>query len=263
MRVFDWPQFMEGALLNEPARGGTAMTIGVFDGVHRGHQALIGKIVQQAPGDIPTVITFKQNPKKVLRPGEYQGDIVGPDRKMIIFEALGVELVILIDFSKDFSKLNGRDFIGCLKDRGRLNFLAVGGNFRCGSGLDTDVSEIKRFSRETGVKTEVVPPMMEGGLPVSSSRIRGAVSAGDLDQAAALLGRRVEIDLTGLSPRSGSDGLFYDARSRHRILPPPGRYRALFYGTHNAGGTETEVLIEGTGVFIPSLNRAERIEFIK
>ena len=157
MRVFDWSRFMEGALLDEPAGGGTAMTIGVFDGVHRGHQALIGKIVQQAPRSIPTVITFKQNPKKILRPGEYQGDIVGPERKMIIFEALGVELVILIDFSKEFSKLNGRDFIGALKRRGRVILLAVGGNFRCGFGLDTDVSEIKKFSRETG-KNRSDPP---------------------------------------------------------------------------------------------------------
>jgi hypothetical protein len=102
---------------------------------------------------------------------------------------------------------------------------------------------------------------MEGGLPVSSSRIRDAVSGGDLDKAAALLGRRVEIDLTGLSPCSRPGGLFYDARSHYRILPPPGRYRVMFYGPHKI--EETEVLIESEGVFIPSLNRAERIEFIK
>jgi riboflavin kinase/FMN adenylyltransferase len=239
------------------------MTIGVFDGVHRGHQVLIGKIVREAPGRIPTVITFRQNPKKVLHPREYRGDIIGLDRKMIIFEASGVELVILIDFSKEFSKLNGRDFIGCLKSRGCVAFLAVGSNFRCGHGLDTDVSEIEKLNRETRITTEVVPPVTEGGIPVSSSRIRGAVSAGDLDKAAMLLGRGVEIDLTGLPSSSGPGGLFYDVRSHYRILPPPGRYRVMFYGPHIIGGMETEVLIESTGVFVPVLNRVDRMEFIK
>ncbi|MDR2068485.1 MAG: FAD synthetase family protein [Spirochaetaceae bacterium] len=259
MRVLDWSRFMEGALLAGSLKGGTAMTVGVFDGVHRGHQALIGRILRQAPGCIPTVITFRQNPKKELHPGEYRGDIVGLDRKMIIFEALGVELVILIDFSGDFSKLNGRDFFGFLKSRGRLNFLAVGRNFRCGSGLDTGVREIKKLNPET----EVVPPVMEGGLPVSSSRIREAVSSGGLDKAAALLGRKVEIDLAGLSPRPRPGGLFYEARSHYRILPPPGRYAVIFYESPQGGGMETEVLIEDDGVFIPSLNQADRIEFIK
>jgi riboflavin kinase/FMN adenylyltransferase len=250
---------MGGALLDEPAGRETAMTIGVFDGVHRGHQALIGKIVQQAPACIPTVVTFKQNPKKVLRPGEYQGDIVGPDRKMIIFETLGVELVILIDFSQEFSKLDGRDFIGHLKSRGRLAFLVVGSNFRCGYGLDTNASDIKKINR----RTDVVSPVLEGGIPVSSSRIRGAVSSGDLDTAALLLGRKVEIDLAGLSPHPLPDGLFYDARSCYRILPPPGRYSVVFYEFHTSGGRETEILIQDGGVFIPSLNPAERIEFIQ
>ncbi|MDR0589146.1 MAG: FAD synthetase family protein, partial [Spirochaetaceae bacterium] len=197
VRILDWSRFMEGALLDGSVRGETAMTVGVFDGVHRGHQALIEKIVQRAPGCVPTVLTFRQNPKKVLCPGEYRGDIVGLDRKMIFFEALGVELVILIDFSGNFSKLKGRDFIGFLKSRGSLNFLAVGSNFRCGCGLDTGVSELKRLNPET----EVVPPVMEEGIPVSSSRIREAIFSGGLDKAAVLLGRKVEIDLAGLSPR--------------------------------------------------------------
>jgi riboflavin kinase/FMN adenylyltransferase len=250
---------MEGALLDGSLTRGTAMTVGVFDGVHRGHQALIGRIVREAPGCIPTVITFRQNPKMVLRPGEYRGDIVGPDRKMIIFEELGVELVILIDFSGDFSKLGGRDFIGFLKSRGRLKLLAVGSNFRCGRGLDTGAAEIKKLNPET----EVVPPVVEGGLPVSSSRIREAVFSGGLDKAAVLLGRTVEVDLAGIAPRPRGGGLFYEARSHYRILPPPGRYTVNFYEFPQSRGTETEVLIEDDGVFIPSLPQADRIEFIK
>jgi riboflavin kinase/FMN adenylyltransferase len=250
---------MDGVLLGESTGRETAMTIGVFDGIHRGHQILIEKIVQQGPACISTVVTFNQNPKKVLRPREYQGDIVGLDRKMIIFETLGVELVILIDFSQEFSKLDGRDFIEYLKSRGRLALLAIGSNFRCGYGLDTDASDIQKINR----RTEVVSPVMEGGIPVSSSRIRGAVSVGDLDKAALLLGRKVEIDLIGLSPRPQPDGLFYDARSCYRILPPSGRYIVICYEFHKSGGKKTEMLIQDGGVFIPSLNLVERVEFIQ
>jgi riboflavin kinase/FMN adenylyltransferase len=236
---------------------GTAMTIGVFDGVHRGHQALIGKVLREAPpGAVPTVVTFKQNPKQVLRPAEYQGDIVTPERKMIIFESLGVELVILIDFSREFSKIDGKDFIGRLQSRGRLVFLAVGVNFRCGRGLDTGAAEIQALYPPA----EVVSPVMEGGLPISSSRIREAVSRGSLEQAAALLGRRVEIDLTGLSQRPGPGGLFYETRSR--LLPPPGWYRVRCYGSPEHGGTEAEVLITGDGVLVPPAVPVDRIELI-
>jgi riboflavin kinase/FMN adenylyltransferase len=234
------------------------MTIGVFDGVHRGHQALIEKVVQEAPRLIPTVITFKQNPKQVLRPAEYQGDIVSPDRKMIIFESLGVELVILIDFSQEFSKMIGKDFIGRLQSRGGLVFLAVGGNFRCGRGLDTGAPEIRALFPPA----EVVSPVMEEGLPISSSRIREAVSEGRLEKAALLLGRRVEINLTGLRPRPVPGGLFYESRSHCRLLPPPGRYRVRCYGFPENGGTEAEVLIAGDGIVVPPANRVDRIEFI-
>jgi riboflavin kinase/FMN adenylyltransferase len=230
------------------------MTIGVFDGVHRGHQALIEKVVGRAPQAVPTVVTFRQYPKQVLRPGEYQGDIVTLDRKMIIFESLGVELVILIDFSREFSKLDGRDFIGRLKSRGGMRFLVVGGNFRCGCGLDTGAAEIKALFPPA----EVIPPIMEGGLPVSSSRIRGAVSGGGLETAALLLGRRVEIDLAGLSPCPGPGGIFYETRSHYRLLPPPGRYRFL-----ENGGTEAEVLITGEGIVVPPENQADRIELLR
>jgi FAD synthase len=161
-------------------------SIGVFDGVHLGHQALISKVVSRGPN--PTVITFRQNPKGVLSPETYSGDIIALEEKLALFEKLGITRTILIDFSENFSKLEGRFFIETLLDRG-LAFLAVGENFRCGHRLDTDAAAIKRITAGRGVETEVLEPVLFEGERVSSSRIRAAISAGKFEKAQLLLGR--------------------------------------------------------------------------
>lgn len=261
MRVCEWSRFMaapSGGIGGEK----TALTVGVFDGVHRGHQALIGRIVREAPACIPAVVTFKQNPKQVLRPETYRGDIVSPRRKMRIFEELGVKLVILIDFSANFSKLSGREFIDALRERGNPAYAVIGSNFHCGHNLDTDALRFKELNRRAGIRTEVVPPVVEGDLPVSSSRIRAAISRGELDTAAALLGRRVELDVAGLDARPREGGVFYDTRSHSRIIPPPGRYAAVLRGEDGSGDIEAEVLVEEAGVLVPVPGGAGRIEFL-
>jgi FAD synthase len=161
-------------------------TVGVFDGVHLGHQALINKVVNRGPN--PTAITFRQNPKGILSPETYGGDIIGLEEKLALFEKLGITRTILIDFSENFSRLEGRFFIETLLDRG-LAFLAVGENFRCGCGLDTDAAAIRRITAGRGVETEVLKPVLFAGERVSSSRIRAAISAGEFEKARALLGR--------------------------------------------------------------------------
>ncbi|MDR1903315.1 MAG: adenylyltransferase/cytidyltransferase family protein, partial [Treponema sp.] len=148
MLVLDWAEFTgisaDGCISSEIAtsiKTPSAMTIGVFDGVHRGHQALIREVVERGP--FPTVITFKQNPKSILNPQSYTGDIFSLRQKLECFEALGVERTILIDFSDNFSKLKGQEFIDILKKRGNLVFLIIGRNFRCGYKLDTDAARVK------------------------------------------------------------------------------------------------------------------------
>jgi riboflavin kinase/FMN adenylyltransferase len=224
------------------------MTIGSFDGLHRGHQLLLEKVVRAGP--LPTVISFKRNPKSILQPRTYGGDILSLSQKLSLFEGMGVALTVLIDFSGNFSKLSGREFIDLLRDRGHLRYLVIGADFRCGYRLDTDAALIKKMNDAAGIPTEVAAPLLEGSLPISSSRIRSAISAGRLAEAAALLGRNVEIDLSGLSP--GPGGMFFDAAARGRIIPPPGRYPALFYAAGSPGGVRTEISIENGAVFVPA-----------
>jgi FAD synthase len=138
------------------------------------------------------VITFRQNPLSILKPLVYAGDIFTLEQKLHIFETLGVQLVVLIDFSADFSKINGRDFVDLLLGRRTVQLIALGEDFRCGCQLDTGAEEIRQFAGARGVEVWVAPPVMDGGLPVSSSRIRQALAAGRKAEAERLLGWPIE-----------------------------------------------------------------------
>ena len=196
MRVIDWDVFIEG---NWEWGAGSpdphiAVTVGVFDGVHRGHQALIRRICSypQPSGltdfhTLSTVVTFKQNPMRVLKPELFTGDIMTLEQKLHSLEVLGVQLTVLIDFSEEFSKMSGRVFIDLLLGR-PVKLIALGRNFRCGCQLDTGAGEIRNIAEERGLDYWIAPPIMDGGQPVSSSRIRQSLAAGQETEAERLLG---------------------------------------------------------------------------
>jgi riboflavin kinase/FMN adenylyltransferase len=247
MTVTEW-----GCFVQEPDAIPTAMTIGVFDGVHEGHRELIGRVVAKNSGLMPTVVTFKSNPKARVRElACYEGDILSLDQKIDILETLGIRCVVLIDFSGDFSKMSGKVFISLLRERGNMRYLVVGSDFRCGYRLDTDALLLKRINGEYGVETEVVPPKLKGAFPVSSSRIRAAIAAGDLVEASALLGRNVEIDLAGVPTTPGDGRIGFHVRSAHRIAPPDGRYSAILRGRYSASSWKVDVLVSSGIISFP------------
>jgi riboflavin kinase / FMN adenylyltransferase len=111
MRTVDWDEFLEKGL-----EGPTAATIGVFDGVHRGHMELIGRVRKAASGRRNSlVVTFRENPKKFLKARGYNGDLMTLEQKLELFERMGISAVVLIDFSGHFGKLGGSDFLEALK----------------------------------------------------------------------------------------------------------------------------------------------------
>jgi riboflavin kinase/FMN adenylyltransferase len=174
----------------EPWAEESAVTIGVFDGVHRGHRALFERITASPYRSV--AVSFSVSPRQFFHSGSYSGDIVSLGRKLELFSEAGIGACVLIDFSEDFSRITGRTFIGRLSRAVNMRYIVVGANFHCGYRNDTDAAAIKRLAKAAGIKAEVVPPVMEDGLPVSSSRIRHALSAGEYGLAAALLGRGIE-----------------------------------------------------------------------
>ncbi|MDR3275865.1 MAG: FAD synthetase family protein [Treponema sp.] len=262
MKVLDWSAFTEGGLWGGGTPGRTALTVGVFDGIHRGHQALISRIVAWKPELLPTVVSFRQNPKDLLRRKNGRRDILSQHRKQAILEKFGVEALVLIDFSENFSKLSGKQFFDLLLWGGNPGFLVIGSDFRCGYQMDTGAAGIGSMAALAGVPTEVVVRIGESGFeghPISSSLIRNVIAGGGLERAAAMLGRNVELDLEGLEWEDRGAGRFY--RAGFLALPPPGRYSALVFG--NGGSTvDAEVIVEDGGVLLPHHIDVDRVEFI-
>ncbi|MDR3301846.1 MAG: FAD synthetase family protein [Spirochaetaceae bacterium] len=184
MQIIAWGDFVQRGLGEERKY---AVTIGVFDGVHRGHRALIGKI--QGKGK-SLVVSFTRHPQRFLHPEREMLDIIGLDEKISIFEGLGVDALVLIDFSLDFCRMDGGAFIKTLAQNAGMAYLAIGRDFKCGYRGSLDAARIKALCETLGVECEIVQPVMDAGLPVSSSRIRAALAAGDRETAERLLGRR-------------------------------------------------------------------------
>ncbi|HUW41577.1 MAG TPA: FAD synthetase family protein [Rectinemataceae bacterium] len=223
MNVISWQEFVSGAFEDPPI----AATVGVFDGLHLGHRDLVSRVLSNS-GTRSAVFTFRDNPKRSLRPGAFHGDLFSPEQKLEELERLGVEVCVQIDFSGDFSKLAGRIFLSLLAEKGGIRLLVIGSDFRCGHRLDTGVEEIVSYYAPLGIRTEVLDPVLWGGHPVSSSRIRRSVAEGRLDAAAAMLGRPYELDLrTAIREDSGLGGF---TLAGAQVAPPAGMYDVVAAG---------------------------------
>jgi len=198
MKTITWKQFTKSGMPQRDKK--TSMTVGVFDGVHLGHQALLKKIVSHNTDYIPVVITFRENHKTGKMINTESGkkkkiinnvnEIQSFQERLNLFGELGIKETIIIDFTEEFKQMPGNDFLEILFKKGNIGYFAAGGNFRCGSNLDTDAEKIKLFFISRNIPAEIVPQVVEGSLPVSSSRIRAAIAEGDVKLAEKMLGRK-------------------------------------------------------------------------
>ena len=187
MQVIEWPQFRINGLPSGQKKA--SVTIGVFDGVHRGHQALIQSVVSHNVNEMPVVITFRENHK-----GKNHTDNIQTfEERLAMLESLGVEITVAIDFTESFRRISGLEFLEILLNHINIGFFAVGSNFRCGYQLDTDAAAIQKFFALHNIPVEIIPEVMEGSMPISSSRIRAAIAAGDFPLAEAMLRGRSEL----------------------------------------------------------------------
>lgn len=248
MVVTSWGGLTGG---RESLRGPVRLAIGTFDGVHRGHREILRRLTAgAAPDDRCAVLTFRQHPRSVLG-GEHPGTLTTLRQRRERFAALGVTDLVLIDFSVQFSRLSGREFIGALLRAVALRKLVVGVDFRCGRGRDTDVAGLRRLLTPAGVPVAVVPPVMAGSGTgvVSSTRIRAAVRTGDFAAAHEMMGLPFEIDLRGAGAicREAAAATYVAAGQLEQILPAPGTYAAS--AVVAGGGTvATEVEVAADGV---------------
>ncbi|MFI9643025.1 bifunctional riboflavin kinase/FAD synthetase [Micromonospora sp. NPDC051925] len=172
--------------------GRSVVTIGVFDGVHRGHQATIGHAVARARelGVQSVVVTFDPHPAEVVRPGSHPAVLTEPIRKAELIEALGVDVLCVVPFTADFSRLPAEAFVhDILVEHLHAALVVVGDNFRFGHRAVGNVALLERLGRTFGFEVEDAPLVAAAGTVFSSTYIRSCVDSGDVAAAAAVLGR--------------------------------------------------------------------------
>ncbi|TXT44170.1 MAG: riboflavin kinase / FMN adenylyltransferase [Spirochaetes bacterium] len=213
MNILMWEEFVA-----HPEAGPWAVAIGVFDGVHLGHRRLVQAVLEASSGYKSAVVTFRENPKKILRPTGFKGDISGLGGRLEALASLGLDSCVLIDFSLDFGTLLGAEFLKFLAGAG-VKSVHIGPNFRCGHKMETNAQSMAAMGAALGVAVTIVDPVLRAGHPVSSSRIRNAILEGAVDEAALLLGRphRIFVDENGNLDRAV-------------VAPPPGLYRVALHG---------------------------------
>lgn len=172
------------------------VTIGTFDGVHRAHQAIIRHIVRTARRHHGTsiIISFDPHPRHVLHPGQHPRLLTDLPQRLACFRALEVDHVWLVRFTRRFAQCSPEVFFQRLLIRAlHAHTVVIGPSFGFGQGRRGDAALLAALGRQWGVRIAQVPAVQYGGLPISSSRIRAAIAAGHLRDAAAMLGRRVTL----------------------------------------------------------------------
>lgn len=202
------------------------LTIGAYDGVHRGHQTIIRQMTAgaHAEGAPAVVLTFHPHPSRIVGGRTGPLYLTSPEQRAELLGDLGVDVVITHPFNGETANLPGRTFLELLDQHLHMRTLWVGYDFAMGHGRDTDVAALRNLSSKFGYQLYVVPEVLDGGEPISSSRIRELLLAGEVAAAARDLGRPYRI--------SG------------KVIPGDGRGRTIGVPTANLEVWEEQVIPE-------------------
>ena len=206
------------------------LAIGVFDGVHRGHQQLIQRLGlgAQAAGALPVAATFDPLPIQVLAPGAPPSALSDATERAELLGRAGADAVVLFRSDPSFFAMSAREFVARVAAAGEARRVIVGRDFRFGRDREGDVALLAELGKERSMSVDVVAPVEMGGAVVSSTRIRNLLVAGDVRGAAELLGRAYAV--------------------RGRIVHGDKRCRALGYPTINVA-TPPERLLPRDGIY--------------
>lgn len=170
----------------------TVLTLGVFDGLHLGHQLIVRTVVERAraTGGVPTVITFDPHPRAVLHPASAPPLLQTFDQKIEAFGVLGVEQTIVIRFTKEFAGVSAEEFLrDVVRDRLQAREVYLGRGFAFGRNREGNIDFLKEASRRLGFLAAEVPEVRLRAGRISSSKVRELLAAGRVGLARRMLGR--------------------------------------------------------------------------
>src|SRR5437016_1723105 len=170
-------------------RPDSAVTVGTFDGVHRGHRAILKELTARASGGRSVVVTFDPHPRTVVGTGEIR-QLSSLGERLELIGSLGVDAALVLDFTKEFSRLSPKEFyVQYLINGVGLREVIVGYDHMFGHDRGAGIKEIRQLGREFGFEAMVVDPVSVGGRIVTSSRIRELLLQGEVERAEECLGR--------------------------------------------------------------------------
>ncbi|HSR86864.1 MAG TPA: bifunctional riboflavin kinase/FAD synthetase [Streptosporangiaceae bacterium] len=226
--------------------GRSVVTIGVFDGVHRGHQRIVARAVESAAelGLPVVVVTFDPHPDEVVRPGTHPPLLSTTRREWQLLAGLGVDAVLVIPFTLEFSTLGPDEFVrAVLVDRLHAARVVVGENFRFGHKAAGDVQLLAELGEKYDFNAEGVPLLTENGVTVSSTGIRAMLADGNVSGAAYDLGRPHRVEGVVVRGRQRGRGLGFPTANLetlpHTAVPADGIY-AGWLTRLDTDGTELE-----------------------
>lgn len=245
MKILYWNDVISSAQnegLNEIAAQGCGISVGSFDGLHKGHRVLIKTLVDQCDKNqlLPGVVTFTRPLPSIKHSSDYSGDISTLDQRLKLLEELGVAFAVVVDFDQDFAARSGIQFFELLIKKCNLKLIAEGVDFRCGYKGATDTQAIRYFCQQNNIESFFVSPVYyrpgtEEEERISSSYIRMMIKKGFLATVEELLERKYELDFTGINTKAD-----VNKSELQQVLPPDGVYHCK-----NENGAEVRVQITG------------------
>ncbi|WP_433227224.1 bifunctional riboflavin kinase/FAD synthetase [Microtetraspora malaysiensis] len=227
--------------------GRSVVTIGVFDGVHRGHQQMVARAVDMAAKlGLPSVaITFDPHPDEVVRPGSHPPLLTDTRRRAELLASLGVDAVCVMPFTVEFSRMSPDEFVQTtLVDRLHAAGVVVGENFRFGHKASGDLETLRTLGEKYDFVVEGVPLVSEGEA-ISSTRIRGRLAEGDVEAAAAELGRPHRVEGVVVRGHQRGRALGFPTANvespQHTAIPADGVYAGYLRCTESPSRYEGEL----------------------
>ena len=208
----------------------TVLTLGVFDGLHLGHQLIMKTVVERAKaaGAVPTVITFEPHPRAVLHPESAPPLLQTFDQKIEALGVLGIEQTIVIHFDKAFSEIRAQDFLReVVADRLHAKAVYLGRGFAFGHNREGDIELLRRVSERLGFFADEVPEVRLRGRRIGSTRIRELLQQGNVNLARRMLGRPYGVEGQVIRGDARGATLGFPTANLHpqnRVIPRGGVY---------------------------------------
>lgn len=230
----------------------TVLTIGVFDGVHLGHQHLLNHLKDKAERNnrLSGVVTFKSHPQTVVHPSSELVWLDDLENRIDLLQKLGIDIIIALDFTRELSQLGAREYIQLLKDYLKMRGLVIGPDFALGKDRQGNTEQLYVLGQEMGFSVDVVEPVVLDDEVVSSSVIRQALALGDMKKVSKLLGRAFKLSGAIVSGDQRGRVLGFPTANldvkAEQALPCDGVYATVVYMDHEPLPSVTNIGVRPT-----------------